>query len=641
MSDHRELFDLVAGVICNKPVGLSPEDCYSGAATEMSLCRSQKGCRLSEKTAEQLLYVRHNLKAESFLRACPGSGKTEVVGLKAAYTLKRRNWQSRGIALLSFTNNAADVIRERVSQFASVSLYPHFIGTVDSWLHGYILNPFGHLLTGYTGKEGDRSVRIIGDESKAGFLNAFKTKYQYGQCGHVRATEYHLDADGNIVLASGNAAADLARERDIREQWQIKDLADTKRRFWLAGFATYQDVEAICYAVLKKCAQVRNRLSSRFPVVIIDECQDLTSSQLQLFQALREAGTYLHLVGDLNQAVYSFRRVYPEKVREFVAEKGLQELALTENFRSVQEIVNMCGHLADHGSIRGRDDGTTKPACVYCEYEKGALAGLPNKFAAYLQTRGYALEHSAVVARGYATVKKLSPVATETSGNATKRLALAIALWPTAGIDNMTVALETTGSAIVQICFPDEHADARHYYCPASCSSGVDWRLFLAHVLDKCSIIHSLVDFDQDWSSWAGNLRQNLVTVVEQCWGRSPPNTDVAKDLRAPSGESSNAVQESISMSVGTDNSRLRVTTFHKVKGETLDAVLVVSSPDKHTDGGHWTQWLDHDPANAEHARFAYVASSRPRFLLAWAIPCPTNTDKQRLEALGFQHVDL
>jgi len=52
--------------------------------------------------------------------------------------------------------------------------------------------------------------------------------------------------------------------------------------------------------------------------------------------------------------------------------------------------------------------------------------------------------------------------------------------------------------------------------------------------------------------------------------------------------------------------------------------------------GGHWRKWSE-DP-NSENARFAYVASSRPKYLLVWALP-KRSLDKegmQKLTELGF-----
>ena len=108
-----------------------------------------------------------------YLKACPGSGKTEVVGLKSAYEIKRWDREAGGIAVLTFTNNAADVISERASQFAGIDKikYPHFIGTCDRWLHGYIAHPFGNLITKHKAIDGDYSIRLVENRSCNGFLN--------------------------------------------------------------------------------------------------------------------------------------------------------------------------------------------------------------------------------------------------------------------------------------------------------------------------------------------------------------------------------------------------------------------------------------------------------------------------------------
>ena len=85
----------------------------------------------------------------------------------------------------------------------------------------------------------------------------------------------------------------------------------------------------------------------------------------------------------------------------------------------------------------------------------------------------------------------------------------------------------------------------------------------------------------------------------------------------------------------------LRITTIHSVKGETLDAILLVSAPSKQgTPDGHWTQWLE--VSTKEAARLAYVASSRPKHLLAWAIPTPINEPaKKRISDIGFHIIEM
>src|ERR1019366_8151905 len=122
--------------------------------------------------------------------------------------------------------------------------------------------------------------------------------------------------------------------------------------------------------------------------VIVDECQDLSPSQLHLLQELRNAGTKVHLVGDLNQAIYSFRKCDPKLVEDFVTERSFTTLDLSTNIRSVQPIVDTCGQIITQGTVTGRRPVGTNPACVYFVYSTDPLPKLVERFEALVRDRG-------------------------------------------------------------------------------------------------------------------------------------------------------------------------------------------------------------------------------------------------------------
>ena len=104
-------------------------------------------------------------------------------------------------------------------------------------------------------------------------------------------------------------------------------------------------------------------------------------------------------------------------------------------------------------------------------------------------------------------------------------------------------------------------------------------------------------------------------------------------------GDTKNKVVDKIKNVVSTNSNQIRITTIHDVKGETFDAVLLVSAKNKQSKGGHFEQWIGLDEeAKEEHIRFAYVASSRPKHLLVWAILKKTQNDKniKCVTDLGF-----
>jgi DNA helicase II / ATP-dependent DNA helicase PcrA len=337
-----EKIEVLAHSLCGKPLSMTPSECYDSKWATNSLCHECETCRIARNSDEQLNYVLSSTEGCVFLRACPGSGKTEVVGLKAAYEMSKWAKTPGGIAVLTFTNNSAEVIEKRVSQFSGAAKigFPHFIGTIDSWLHGYIAHPFAHIITGYDGKDQDRSIRLVDTTSTGGWLNAYKLNTSFshhnGASIPLYANNIQWDPEEQrwdiLIPGPRNAPlpdcdyydspafAQFRRDKDwLTLDYMRKDFSEKKKAFLSSGFATYQDIECICYELLSDSA-LSKILSLRFPLIIVDECQDLSWIQMQILDKMRSQGTVLHFVGDLNQAIYEFKKVAPEKVKEYTQE---------------------------------------------------------------------------------------------------------------------------------------------------------------------------------------------------------------------------------------------------------------------------------------------------------------------------------
>lgn len=119
-------------------------------------CQHDGYCNILHLSEKQHAYIDVDIRSSIYLKACPGSGKTEVLGVKCAVEFERWSAATSGIAVLTFTNSAEDEMKSRISSYSSKSAsYPHYIGTFTSWLHGYIANPFLYKIAhnGCDGKE--------------------------------------------------------------------------------------------------------------------------------------------------------------------------------------------------------------------------------------------------------------------------------------------------------------------------------------------------------------------------------------------------------------------------------------------------------------------------------------------------------
>jgi len=657
----------IASRVCRKISGLSGEHCYASGNQNHPVCRDYGKCRISEKSEDQLRYVLSSISECTFLEACPGSGKTEMVGVKAAYEIRDWKCNYRGIAVLTFTNNAADVIKSRIHQFTNKLRYPHYVGTIDSWLHGYTANPFGHLVTGYTGKDGDHKIRVTADTDSGAWLNSFKCPTPYIFRAYKsndsnkflkvpifsNRIQFMLDASSFRILKpfSDNheyihdkAYFDSPMFAEYRsdKKWLTlqkfrEGLKQTKLKFWQAGFATYQDIEYICYKLLSEKTTLLKRLAKRFPLIIIDECQDLSEDQLCLLNEIRDAGSVLHFVGDPKQAIYSFKGVNPEKVRGFVETNKFTKLKLSENFRSYQPIVDCCSKLIGCDDIQGVVYNGADPICICFKYEKEKEERLLRRFVEYLSEHRINISKSAILARGDSTLKRLRPGFVNRDLKPVMKPAMAIHLARAESIASQEDALKCIGSFVSEKFFPKCHADSNNYYCPQIFPSILEWRIILSQIIDSCLKHETLSNLDLAWKEWVKALNSDFSAIVEMYCRSVNCCKDidlcVSLNLRS-SSQLSNPIAEGLDTVTLHNNLGIRIGTIHKAKGETLDAVMLVSSRDKTGGtGGHWQEWLGD---NDEHTRFAFVGSSRPKYLLAWAVPSPSPEDEAKLKMLGF-----
>jgi DNA helicase-2/ATP-dependent DNA helicase PcrA len=590
---------------------------------------------IARLTIEQLAFINHRLSIPCHLTACPGSGKTEVVGIKTVYEMSKWADAYSGIAVLTFTRNAADEINKRIIGYGGTlaARHPHYVGTFDSWLHGYIFQPFGYRFTRYPGSLGDRRVKIIDNDSGAGFLNSFTAPIS-GKHIPVLPNAFFFGIDGEpqtIDLMIGPLVVDPNNRAALKY---------CKTRFWKAGFATYQDAEFISYRILAAYNDISMRIAKRFPVLIIDECQDLSPAQLKLLECLETKGVTMHMVGDLDQSIYEFRKVDPVLIKQFSDQCKMHRRVLSSNFRSNQSIVDFCSKIMQTGvDIRGNEKAKVDFPCVLYEYDNLESADLPGKFRQLIDALHLDASRCALLARGRSTLSRITPQ-TETKGSVVELFAAALnSFYGLSGkTDDIKDALEQVGRAISYLAFQGR-GNHQWYRCPETVESAIVWRRYLWSLLQRAQC---LFPFEENgtqytWSIWTSKLKAFLA----QEWSTLPSEaaawTDVQGRIRAPHGNANRFVCDTVHQRKG--QSRVRATTIHDAKGETLEAVMLVSSPDKRSKGGHFEHWLDPSPGNEEHRRFAYVACSRPRHLLIVAVKKLSSVQRAGLTALGLKAV--
>jgi len=284
---------------------------------------------MAKLSAQQQAII--DIEGDVFVTACPGSGKTRLLTEKIANVLSSGIPLQCRIAAVTFTNRAADEIRERI-QSGETPTKHLWTGTIHSFALEWILRPYGSydpLL---------RSGFSVADEYLVrNLVDSLREIHGVGRNTTVRMA---FDRQGQLVDASSDTRALILA---CRKQLATMRLIDFDCLLYRA------------YRLLKTRAEIPRTLGAIFRLVCIDEYQDTQDLQFGILSEIVRAShdhTRVFLVGDKNQAIYSSLGGIAKTIQEVKDEFGRQSLChheLSGNYRSTQRIVDFCSRLRDEG----------------------------------------------------------------------------------------------------------------------------------------------------------------------------------------------------------------------------------------------------------------------------------------------------
>jgi len=628
MIDRTALFQALCGR------NLLPNDIYHCNGRLHRKCIASNYCCINHLSDQQVCYILSDSAADVYLNACPGSGKTEVVGAKSAYEVKRWASSNTGIAILTFTNSAEDELRNRVASYLGMSIgYPHFLGTFTSWIHGYIANPFLQIVTNYSNKETlDNSIRIIDSDCSSNFLHAFQTQYVYEKLQHIKANEFYRNMESEEFIYCGpsrdgqNILDGLLRA----DSWRKKELSKIKQLFWAAGFATYEDVELLTYKLLQEHPDIAKYVSKRFPIVVVDECQDLSVSQLKIIKELYAHGVKIHVIGDLNQSIYEFRNIIPDNTENFIRELSMNEYKLTENYRSCDTIVSASmSLLCKSQDSEGKPCQSVRNPLVAILYQIGEEQQVLKIFENLIIESHLDLQQSRIIVRNINLKQKLlgRKIANK-SINTLEDFARSIYLHNNNDrVEDYQLSIQLLGRALQRAFFEDSiHANITQLFKPSEIESD-EWRKLLIKVQNQLLFTESIDDFDVAWAKWKiilqGSLNSTFISSIGSLNGKTIKLGNIRK------GNRDKIVKDAFTGNGNVISSQCSIETIHSCKGMSLDAVLFMSTYKKNNEesGSYWTDWFASScDSIGECNRLAYVAFSRAKQLLVLGIPNPRSS---------------
>lgn len=345
------------------------------------------------------------------VKACPGSGKTFSVTARLAKLLCNNELNKhQGIAAISFTHTACDEIRNGIKMFGVSSVtYPHFIGTIDSFINNYIFLPYGHLFM-----ECNKRPEVIGTEYNPWF-NYDATIKNYDRTKIIDPNYYFDKVSFSLndsllrlvpyqVFNWGKSDWDNQHKKDGNLKKVISDLIEMKRIHFRSGKANQADANYIAYKILTQYPAIAKNIAQKFPILIIDEAQDTTAIQMAIIDILDRANIKsILLVGDPDQAIFEWNTAEPALFMAKYNSPVWTSLELNENRRSSSKICQLNNRFFNNNmeSVSEEDiDYHEIPSIVGHSSLSDSINQIKNDFINKCQDLGISETNYAIVYRG-------------------------------------------------------------------------------------------------------------------------------------------------------------------------------------------------------------------------------------------------
>lgn len=346
------------------------------------------------------------------VKACPGSGKTYSVSARLASLMHTNTFKHNGIAAISFTKVAGEEIRNSLrDNFGIADLnYPHFIGTIDSFINKHIFFPFGHLIMNC----GSRP-EIVGTEfNKWHDYDSNLTQYFNRNGKRIisrRDPNYYFDivsfdmtGDPIQLLPASSYPFSWKKLRKKDESYTkvIQDIINAKWKHFEQGKANQSDANYFSLLLLKKYPLILKSLVKKYSHLIIDEAQDTTSIQMGIINLFDSASIdNIILVGDPDQAVFEWNTADSELFMEKFRGDHYFNIELSENRRCSDKICKVLNTMVDSEStsISDTKEDDNQPRLLGYETAK-EIQEIKDAFLEKCDELEILHENSAIVFRG-------------------------------------------------------------------------------------------------------------------------------------------------------------------------------------------------------------------------------------------------
>ncbi len=307
---------------------------------------------LKELNEEQYKAV-VNTEGPCLVIAGAGSGKTKVLTHKIAYLIGEKQIKPWNILAITFTNKAANEMKERVANLVGDNASEIWMGTFHS-ICVKILRRF---------------IDRIGMESSFIIFDAGDQRTLVKACIKELNIDDKLFSDRSVLSEISNAKNEMLEP----ENYAVKANGDFRKEKIATIYELYQkrlrennaidfdDIINYTIRILMENPDILEYYANKFQYVLVDEYQDTNKAQFTLITLLASKHGNITVVGDNDQGIYSFRGADISNILNFERDfPGTKIIKLEQNYRCTQNILKVANSVIKNNEVKYKKELWTK-----------------------------------------------------------------------------------------------------------------------------------------------------------------------------------------------------------------------------------------------------------------------------------------
>ena len=296
---------------------------------------------LNDKQKEAVLHFEGPL----LILAGAGSGKTRVLTHRIAYLIEEHQVPPYHILALTFTNKAANEMRERVNNIIEYGAGSIWVSTFHSTCVRILRRFIDHL--GY-----DNAFTIYDSDDQKSLMKDICKQLNIDTKKYKERTFLNAISSAKDELKTPEQYADeVAKEYNKKIFGRV--YKEYQKRLKQNNALDFDDLIMLTVQLFRQNAEILNHYQERFPFILVDEYQDTNTAQFTLLSLLASRYQNLCVVGDDDQSIYRFRGANIHNILNF--EKifpATKVIRLEQNYRSTKNILAAASGVIKHNFMR-------------------------------------------------------------------------------------------------------------------------------------------------------------------------------------------------------------------------------------------------------------------------------------------------